>query len=311
MELNEENMSILIIYHRADFDGVASCLVCKHFLHTRGIPDNDITLMGWNYGDREIPLSTLLSYSYVYILDMHVLESNMLLLYKANKLTWIDHHITAIQDSINLGYSDCPGIRSTDLAACELTWNFFFPQIECPILIQWLGAWDVFNKTRFDWEGIVNPIQVSCSEKFGLLPKNWELDFPRILDNDKKLLNELISNGRLISSYCKKRSAAAVTKYAFDVLVAGKYKGICLINTIFGSTQFDSIISNYECCVVVNRKNANEYNFSIYVPENIDLDFNAGQFMQDNYKGGGHVRAAGGILNLDQFIKLITEGIIP
>ena len=45
----------------------------------------------------------------------------------------------------------------------------------------------------------------------------------------------------------------------------------------------------------------------ILIMEDKDTDFSCGQYMKDNYGGGGHKGAAGGRLNLDQFNKLISE----
>jgi len=302
-------MREIIIYHSADFDGIASCLIAwKYVCNYRA--QEDIELFGWNYGDELPSAKTMIErYDKIYMVDISFPANIMRELFESGKLVWIDHHQTAISDSDTYAYNTCPGLRRIGTAACELTWEFCFPNYTCPDLIQYLGAWDVFNKTRFDWENIVNPLQMSCSEHFGMNPKNWMGELDAIFSNDQTLLQKLISDGMLIYGYTKKRAESAVRKYAFEVRVAGRLRGICILNTTFGSMQFVSVIKNYDCCVVANRRDANTYNFSIYIePEKEGIvNFSAGEYMKANYNGGGHKNAAGGILNLDQFLRLITE----
>lgn len=303
-------MKALVIYHSSDFDGVMSCLICRKYLlnqaqHNLKI---DIDLFGWNYGDIIPDINTLITkYDQIYSVDISFPKDVMIELAKSGKLVWIDHHITAIQDSEQFGYSGCTGLRRVGTAACELTWEYLFPGFDCPQVVQYLGAWDVFNKGRFDWEGIVNPLQVACSERYGLLPQHWFSELDDLMLNNNGLLDSIIHDGKIIYSYNQQRSEAAVRKYGFEVLVDGKWRGICLMNTTFGSIQFKSIISKYDCSIVVNRKNKDTYNVSIYIePEHI-IEFNAGEYLKKYYNGGGHKNAAGGVLNFEQFCKLIYE----
>ena len=302
-------MKVLIIYHSADFDGVMSCLVCRKYLLNNKTQYNlelDIDLLGWNYGDIVPDAKRIIEgYDQIYSVDISFPAETMGELAKSGKFIWIDHHITAIQDSEQFGYSDCTGLRRIGTAACELTWEYLFPNYDCPLVVQYLGAWDVFNKGRFDWEGIVNPLQVAFSERYGLVPQHWYDELDDLMLNNNGLLDSIIHDGKIIYSYNQQRSEAAVRKYGFEVIIDGKWKGICLMNTTFGSIQFKSIISKYDCSVVVNRKNRDLYNVSIYIePEHL-IDFNAGEYLKKNYCGGGHKNAAGGVLNFEQFKELI------
>lgn len=303
-------MKTLVIYHSSDFDGVMSCLICRKYLlnlsqHNLKI---DIDLFGWNYGDIIPDINTMTTkYDQIYTVDISFPKDVMIELAKSGKLVWIDHHITAIQDSEQFGYSSCTGLRRVGTAACELTWEYLFPGFDCPQVVQYLGAWDVFNKGRFDWEGLVNPLQVACSERYGLLPQHWFSELDDLMLNNNGLLDSIIHDGKIIYSYNKQRSEAAVRKYGFEILVDGKWRGICLMNTTFGSIQFKSIISKYDCSIVVNRKNKDTYNVSIYIEPEHTIEFNAGEYLKKYYNGGGHKNAAGGVLNFEQFCKLIYE----
>ena len=302
-------MKVLIIYHSADFDGVMSALICRKYLLNNQAQyniDMDIDLFGWNYGDAAPDYSNMIRrYDQIYAVDISFGGNIMQEFVKSQKFIWIDHHITAIQDSELYGYSECPGLRRIGTAACELTWEFLFPNYDAPLVVQYLGAWDVFNKGRFDWEGIVNPLQVACSQRYGLIPQHWYDELDDLMLNTNGLLDSIIHDGKIIYSYNQQRSEAAVRKYGFEVLIDGRWRGICLMNTTFGSIQFKSVISQYDCSVVVNRKNKDLYNVSIYIePEHI-IDFNAGEYLKKNYNGGGHKNAAGGVLNFEQFKNLI------
>lgn len=300
---------ILIIYHSADFDGVMSCLICRRYFQqykSTYDPTISIKLLGWNYGDELPNIGNLCSeYDLIYAVDISFPAEIMEVLAGTGKFYWIDHHITAIQDSEKHGYTNCPGLREIGTAACELTWRFLYNDVPAPTLVQYLGAWDVFNKDRFDWEGIVNPIQMACSERYGLIPQKWYKEIETLLSNDEQLLNTLIHDGQVIYRYTQRRAEAYVKRYGFEVLVAGRFKGICLLNATFGSTQFNSILSNYDCCIVANRKSSDMYGISIYIEPERTIDFNAGDYLKEHYNGGGHKNAAGGFLSFEQFTELV------
>ena len=108
-----------------------------------------------------------------------------------DRFIWIDHHISAINEN----YTEYKGIRDTKFAACELTWKTLFPDIPVPIAVQLLSAYDVWNKSRFDWDKMTLPFQYGmrliCNkpEKFPMeLFENDDLivlDKPAFVNSDK------------------------------------------------------------------------------------------------------------------------------
>lgn len=308
-------MKTLIIYHSADFDGVMGGLIVRKYIQSFGKANPGLFIsiesLGWNYGDSIPNVESLLSkYDQIYMTDLSFPVDEMKILSASGKFVWIDHHITALQDSVTYGYDNCTGLRRNGTAACELTWEYLFPNTPCPEIVQYLGAWDVFAKNRFDWEGVVNPIQVACSERFGLLPKRWLPYLDKLLLNEDNIIGELVHDGRIIYNYCLQRYASAVKKYGFEVLIDGKYRAICMLNTTFGSTQFKSVIHDYDCCIVVNRKGKDAYNISIYIEPEKSIDFNAGEYLKAHYSGGGHKNAGGGLLNFEQFQNLVYNQVV-
>lgn len=100
-------MKTVVIYHKADFDGIFCREIAKKF-----IPEAE--LIGWDYGEPEpvvSPEDTL------YILDLSVPG-----LMQHPNLIWIDHHKSAI-DRYGESHKKIDGYRIDGVAACRLTWR--------------------------------------------------------------------------------------------------------------------------------------------------------------------------------------------
>ena len=128
-------MKTVCIYHSIDLDGWMSaaivkhwfenkinrryCSVCEHTLPDNwtgstsccgGITtlnDNTIDFIGYNYGD-EIP--NLSEYDKVIMCDISFPKEEMIKLFENTDFIWIDHHISAINESkhssVILSYDD-------------------------------------------------------------------------------------------------------------------------------------------------------------------------------------------------------------
>lgn len=300
----------IIVYHRVDFDGIFSAVISNKALSLAGYK---VSAFGYNYSDEIPDLKMLTDHDLVCLVDISFPAEKMIELKDSGKLIWIDHHLTAISDSQTFGYSDVPGIRKIGIAACELTWAHFFPDhfqsdsLVIPKIIQYLSAYDTWDKTRFDWEEVLN-VQYSLKSRYGI-------SYNSILKNidslicDENILESLISEGAGISSYLNKSWRSACKSFSFKILVDKKYNGICMLSTEFSSNVFNSIISEYDMVCVCNRRDYNTYSISIYGEEEKfdSIGFSAGDYLKKNYRGGGHKCAAGGILDLNQFIKLVFE----
>jgi hypothetical protein len=102
--------SNIVIYHRADFDGIFCREIANKFLP-------NTTLIGWDYGDPtpEVPQDATL-----YMLDISV-EGLM----SHPNLVWIDHHRSAMEKYDQPGKSTISGYRIDGVAACRLAWQWF------------------------------------------------------------------------------------------------------------------------------------------------------------------------------------------
>lgn len=96
----------IVIYHRADFDGIFCREIARKFL-----PGAE--LIGWDYGDPTPVIPTNVA---LYMLDISV-EGLM----DHPKLIWIDHHKSAMEKFP----ATLDGYRIDGVAACRLAWQWF------------------------------------------------------------------------------------------------------------------------------------------------------------------------------------------
>jgi oligoribonuclease NrnB/cAMP/cGMP phosphodiesterase (DHH superfamily) len=294
----------LVIFHRVDFDGLLSAAITLDALKRNDI---EAEYLGWNYGDELPDFERICNdYTDLVMVDISFPADIMLRLGGTDRnITWIDHHITAIENSYQEGYSGLPGIRRNGTAACELCWEYFYPTCPVPRVIEYLGYYDVWNKTRYSWDNQVLPFQYGLKTRYGVNPKTF---FPVFEDLLYEVidLDEIIHEGDIILKYLERTWKSACKTYSFEIRVAGKYKGICILTTEFTSNIFNSVAEEYDVVVCCNRKGPDTYNLGMYKDQNKCPEFNCGEYMK-NYGGGGHKGSSGGTLSFEEFKKLITD----
>ncbi len=111
-------MKTLVVYHRADFDGLFSGAVCLHWLKKLG---HEVTLKGWDFGDTPIDGNDYVDIdSSIYVVDLPPecveIEDG-----EHASFFWIDHH----KSSIEKYPESLPGLRIDGVAACRLAWYYF------------------------------------------------------------------------------------------------------------------------------------------------------------------------------------------
>ena len=185
-------MKPLILWHRADFDGVCSAAIAKKF-----VPDAE--LHGIDYGDefpwdevsprlgemeatpggaarsdperpgialvRDPGLRWPIEKRTVYLLDFSLPPEGMKKLATCCDLVWIDHHKSAIdwyesQEGENRERF-IAGWRHLEKAACEICWDYFCVCVagngqeqNVPEAVRLLGRYDVFDEKNPDWARI-------------------------------------------------------------------------------------------------------------------------------------------------------------
>ena len=174
-------MKTICIYHSRDLDGWMSAAIVKrwfiktsepnslihdckneYFNEDEDTPD-ELHFLGWDYGDS---MPDLKDYDKVIMCDISFpkdIMSYLLIKYEENFI-WIDHHKSAlIENDVNwrrralshVRPSHPSGLRDMNFAACELTWQYFFPNETMPELVRLLGMYDSFRHKQ-QWTAIKN-----------------------------------------------------------------------------------------------------------------------------------------------------------
>ena len=298
---------ILIIYHRIDFDGLCSMSVISHWAQKNNIQAD---ILGYNYTDN--PPQIPQSYDWVFVVDCCLPTEEMIRLHNEGVLVWIDHHVTAIQESNLKGFSTCPGIRKEGYGACEMCWELLFPDKELPLFIKLLSAYDTWDKKRQDWEGQTLPFQYGLRNRIGLDREKFFCLFESQIDrmDDTNNVSEIIKEGSSLIKYIRNSGRNACKNYAFEVTIGRQLKGLAMLTSQFGALQMEESVRESGCqvAVCINKSNDTEdYVVSVYACGTDIGDFNIGAYMKSHYRGGGHRSAAGGRLTHEEFLRLMNK----
>ena len=296
-------MKATLVYHRVDTDGVLSAMIMKSKL-LEVLQFDEIELIGYNYGD-PYPVFSVNS-ELVCMVDISFPSEMMISLkdmYGSNRIIWIDHHVSAIKDSEEFGYSDLSGLRRIGTGACELCWEWCFPDNTVPLVVQYSSAYDVWDKSRFPWENVL-AVSYGFRNRYGVSLKELEQDINNLFSSDS-IVYSLMNEGNIILKYLGKKWKSDVKNYSFKVKVGGLYNGICILGTEFSSNVFTSVFQDYDLYIVCNRKDLNTYGISMYKEPDRIPEFSCADYMKQHYDGGGHRSAAGGKLGREQFERLI------
>ena len=301
--LIQYHMNILIVYHRIDSDGLASMAVVRNYLR-KNVKDAVVSLYPFTYGDNEPVNEFLDHFETVYVLDCCLSSVLMKSLYQGGKLVWIDHHYTNIETAKENGFYLSPGVRQIGIGACELTYEYMNGSA-APRFISLLSAYDVWDKDRFDWEGVVLPFQYGVRNRLALSVEA----FCQALESDIKMLeNEILAEGKAIVSYIRNCGSRAVASYGQVVLICGHIAGLLIMTDNFGSVPYLEAARERGCKVIVclNRNKEGNWKLACYAGDN-DIDFNLGEYLKEVYGGGGHAGAAGASINEETALRILNE----
>lgn len=204
-------MKTLVVYHRSDYDGIASMLVCCKFLEESG---KEVTRIGVEYGD--VPHQRILSalargtwdddIEEVYVVDFSLKDVFNVESLRV-KIRWIDHHATAILKWGQLNFLDKYVIDG--VAACRLCWQYFNQvyyhrpadkqpfvdrSVREPLLLRLLGEWDIWDKRDPACEFVQLGLMAQDSPN-DFIREALQSSFPNIR------LDGLISTGKQIAVY--------------------------------------------------------------------------------------------------------------
>lgn len=271
------------IYHSRDLDGYTSGAIIK-----RKYPD--AKLIGFDYG-QELLLDPNDIGKPVIMSDVSMKMPQMLKLAETSnwQLTWIDHHISAINEYkafIGDGETFCKAVLDNTISACEGTWKYLFPDKAIPKGIVLLGEYDTWrNKDKNHWENEVLPFQYGMR-----MICNSPEKFPTYLfENDHQFIEDIIEKGKTILQYQSQVNESAC-KGAFEYEFEG-LRCICLNGGGFSSDVFKSVYDESKHDAMMPFKydgKDKQWVLSLYGTKDIDLSLIA-----KKWGGGGHKSACG------------------
>lgn len=270
---------MLCIYHIADHDGKGSAAIVK-----RKFPQ--IELMGLNH-DMEIPYAEIEKHDKVVICDIALPVKYMFELNKKIDLTWIDHHVSVINEYEELmksgEYEPIKGIRKIGTAALVLTWQYFYPDIELPEGLRLLGLNDIYDLR----DRRVRPFEYAI-QTYGV-NRPTDRIWSQIIDNELDI-KQAVEKGNAILSWVRHRNYRLIRGMGFESEYKG-YRCICSNMAQGQSEFFDSLdnIKEYDFMVNFFMNKKNRWNLTFYTyKDNVDVSKIAAEF-----GGGGHAKAAG------------------
>lgn len=281
------------IYHEADLDGVMSAAIVKKYFK------GDIDLLPYNYG-KEIP--DVNKYDKVFVVDVSFGDRTRFLFDewedKGIDVTWIDHHKTAIEAVKDYNVK---GKRRIGTAACELTWEYLFDDIETPDVVKLLSAYDVWDHDRFEWSDVLS-FQYGMRGYCGL-----DVDMVREVLNkaNGEFVSDMIRNGEAIIEYIIEKNRGEMKMFSFEADIFG-YKAICMNTTEFNSTTFESMYDPRKHDLMMPFCwNGRFFRCSFYTTKK-EVDVSA-LARKANPCGGGHKAAAGFQLSVEDMMGFLKE----
>lgn len=268
------------VYHNRDLDGFTSGAIIK-------LKYPDAKMVGYDYGETfeqevtgepiimagvSLPMKTMVKIAQL---------SNW-------QLTWIDHHISAINDYKEfVGDSEtfCNAILENGIAACEGTWKHLFPDKQIPLAVKLLGEYDTWrNADKQRWESEILPFQ------FGMrLYCNSVDSFPIEVFENEELVKQIIHEGLTVLKYQSQVNEWQCKKASFETEFNG-LRAICLNGGGFNSDVFKSVYDENRHDIMMSFQfDGNKWTISLYTTKD-DVDCSA---IAKTNGGGGHKKAAG------------------
>jgi hypothetical protein len=299
----------IVVYHKVDYDGLFSCALVNDWL-TLSNTYISWDLLGYDYSDESIPDYSEWgdTYDTLIMVDVSFPPEDMLKLRESmEEFIYEDHHAVSIDNSIEYGYSDLYGIRTTDRSAAYNTWMDLFPDNEVPVIIKFISDLDTWKKDEYNWEEELIPFNYAFETEFGLSIASIKTRMNSLCNMSLEDLKEkYIEKGKLIKKFVDRKFKNSTNKYSFEVTVDSKYLGIAILGTDFTATIFKSVYQDYDFFLIANRVDDTRYKISLYGKQEESHDFSCGEYCK-KFGGGGHKTAASCIVGIDTFIKLIKD----
>lgn len=134
---------MIVLYHHDDLDGQCSAAQvkdAKEKITTKPIQCIAVQYNGITWKKEEIEEA-----DEVYVLDFTFTDMETLAEITGQKLIWIDHHKTAMEEHKELWNSKIFGKRDTTKAASQLTWEYLRNGQPLPIAVEYIARRDIWQ----------------------------------------------------------------------------------------------------------------------------------------------------------------------
>lgn len=265
---------IFCLYHN-DADGRSSAAI------VRRAHDGDTRTYEINYGD-QVPWNKIEEAEHVIMVDFSLTLPEMLRIAAGRRFTWIDHHISAI-DELEEAARDWEGVQDVSQAACNLTWQYFFPNQSIPRTILLIGDRDTWSNVYPDSAAFGEGLNQQETR-----PENDTLWKP-LLDDDPQAVQLLIDHGKVLREARLREIRRSVNRFGIKVTFEG-YSTLAVNRRGDGDLGEFIRKQGYEIayCYIEGKQNGKLVTFVTLFSDKVDVSLLAKKF-----GGGGHRSAAG------------------
>jgi oligoribonuclease NrnB/cAMP/cGMP phosphodiesterase (DHH superfamily) len=265
-------------YHESDLDGKCSGAIVK-----KKYPKCD--MIGIQYG-YSFPWHTIDKDDTVVLVDFCLQPfEHMIRLNEMCNLIWIDHHESAVKDMHRYRFVPSGGgvVRDDKRAACELAWEFFYPDKQIPYPVLLISAYDTVQSDLYE----------GCAEfEYGMKVYNTDPGstvWKHILSDNYAKVGKIIKEGKRVLEYYKIAAASYAKESAFDLHFEG-LRCVAINTHTKGASEFESVYDadKHDAMLRFSYRDG-FWSFSLYcLKPGIDT-----LSVSMKYGGGGHSTASG------------------
>ena len=302
--------------HSADFDGIFSGEIVRRFF------DGKVKIIPINYAD-DLAKDILNKWDFIdcdiiicdFCFSNEIMEE---LVKTAHSVTWLDHHISAIERISKLDcYSKIHGIQSTKHSGAYNTWCWFYNNMKLasaadfelvPEIIVDVSKYDTWTFKKSEQQRMY-ALQLGMkalgltfgSELFDILLYEVKNDNSITYDMYQNLLNQILQTGTAIDKYNQNYRYKSLERKAFDITLKVKGKKLvgCCLNSSCNTPGFKYVYDKdrHDFCLTFQKLGdscSKQWTYSIYIMPDKYGKVSAVDIAKSiSSDAGGHVGAAG------------------